>query len=180
MTTVCVLRRDDQGMELCSYADYCPDGGGMPPRGGVKRGDEWAPMADEPNRWVQVGVWGGSGANTCLAHDEVANGMKHPVTRPCVYLVEDCLPEFPYCYAWQLALRQYWRRLFCHLQERMVTQAGGSIQVLTVSWVSRCPPAVAVAASHTDAPPLPPLPPQYCKLRLKRLVCAQVGCCAVQ
>jgi hypothetical protein len=49
----------------------------MPPLGGMKRGDEWAPMADEPNRWVQVGLWGGSGANTCLAHDEVANGMKH-------------------------------------------------------------------------------------------------------
>ena len=63
-----------QGMELCSYADYCPDGGGMPPRGGMKRGDEWAPMADEPNRWVQVGLWGGSGSNTCLGHDEVASG----------------------------------------------------------------------------------------------------------
>lgn len=77
LTNACLLCRDEQGMELCSYADYCPDGGGMPPLGGMKRGDEWAPMADEPNRWVQVGLWGGSGANTCLAHDEVANGMKH-------------------------------------------------------------------------------------------------------
>ena len=44
------------GGELCTYATYCPQGGGNPPIGGVKRGDEWAPFADEPNRWVQVGA----------------------------------------------------------------------------------------------------------------------------
>lgn len=35
-------------------AEYCPNGGGAPPEGGVKGGDEWAPMADEPNRWVRL------------------------------------------------------------------------------------------------------------------------------
>ena len=86
------------GGELCTYATYCPQGGGNPPIGGVKRGDEWAPFADEPNRWVQVGApppvlpaltvadcplryrahqvgtWGGDTANTCLGHDEISGG----------------------------------------------------------------------------------------------------------
>ena len=62
------------GGELCTYATYCPQGGGNPPIGGVKRGDEWAPFADEPNRWVQVGTWGGDTASTCLGHDEISGG----------------------------------------------------------------------------------------------------------
>jgi hypothetical protein len=63
-----------QGMELCRYGSYCPDGGGNPPVGGTKEGDEWAPMSDQPNRWVQVGSWGGDESHTCITHDELQDG----------------------------------------------------------------------------------------------------------
>lgn len=46
----------DAGLELCSYASYCPEGGGSPVVGGTKSGDKWSPLADGANRWVQVGT----------------------------------------------------------------------------------------------------------------------------
>eukprot|EP01043_Picozoa_sp_COSAG02_P057026 COSAG02_NODE_6857_length_3324_cov_17.657674_2_plen_808_part_01 len=64
-----------QGMELCRYASYCPDGSGQPPVGGTKIGDEWAPVSDQPNRWVQVGSWGGDESHTCVTHDELQGGV---------------------------------------------------------------------------------------------------------
>ena len=64
-----------QGMELCPYEIYCPDGGASPPIGGTKNGDKWSPMSDAENKWVQVGVWAGSATNTCLGHHEIANGV---------------------------------------------------------------------------------------------------------
>ena len=65
----------DQGMELCPYEIYCPDGGASPPLGGTKPGDKWSPTSDRSNMWVQVGVWAGSATNTCLGHHEIANGV---------------------------------------------------------------------------------------------------------
>jgi hypothetical protein len=62
----------DMNKELCPYSVYCPNGGGSPPFGGTKPGDKWSPMSDAPNRLVQVGLWGGSAANTCLGHHEIA------------------------------------------------------------------------------------------------------------
>jgi hypothetical protein len=61
--------------ELCPYSVYCPAGGGSPPLGGTKSGDKWSPMADGANRWVQVGIWGGSASNTCLGHHQIAGGV---------------------------------------------------------------------------------------------------------
>ena len=59
----------------CTDETYCPDGGGQEPIGGRKSGDKWSPISDSPNKWVQVGAWAGSNANTCLGHDEIANGV---------------------------------------------------------------------------------------------------------
>ena len=59
----------------CTDSVYCPDGGGQDPFGGTKDGDKWAPMADAPNRWVQVGTWGSDATNTCLGHHQVAGGQ---------------------------------------------------------------------------------------------------------
>lgn len=64
-----------QGLELCKYDSYCPNGDGAPPTDGTKAGDEWAPIADQPNRWVQVGTWSGDVSHTCMTHDEVAGGI---------------------------------------------------------------------------------------------------------
>jgi hypothetical protein len=64
-----------RGKEMCPYDVYCPDGGGSPPLGGTKSGDRWAPMSDGANRWVQVGIWGGSASNTCLGHHQIAGGV---------------------------------------------------------------------------------------------------------
>ena len=66
---------DNQGMELCPYAIYCPDGGASSPVGGTKGGDMWAPVSDRSNQWVQVGVWGGDATTTCLGHHEIAGGI---------------------------------------------------------------------------------------------------------
>ena len=66
---------DNQGMELCPYAIYCPDGGASSPIGGTKGGDMWAPVSDRANQWVQVGVWGSDAVTTCLGHHEIAGGI---------------------------------------------------------------------------------------------------------
>ena len=66
---------DGDPWELCPYETYCPNGGGQEPIGGRKSGDKWSPISDSPNKWVQVGAWAGSNANTCLGHDEIANGV---------------------------------------------------------------------------------------------------------
>ena len=63
-----------QDMELCTFNSYCPSGGGAAPADGTKAGDEWAPIADQPNRWVQVGTWGGDASHTCVTHDEMQGG----------------------------------------------------------------------------------------------------------
>ena len=51
------------------------DGGASPPLGGTKSGDMWSPVSDRDNQWVQVGVWGGDPATTCLGHHEIAGGI---------------------------------------------------------------------------------------------------------
>ena len=58
--------RVPQGLQLCSFEDYCPDGPGTQPRGGLKAGNQWAPFlgapptaapeSAQPNSWVQVGT----------------------------------------------------------------------------------------------------------------------------
>jgi hypothetical protein len=44
----------------CPYVAYCPLGAGFAPIGGVKEGDQWAPVLAHENAWVQVGK-----SNTC-------------------------------------------------------------------------------------------------------------------
>lgn len=64
---------EGKGKELGSFSDYCPRSGGPPPVNlpepsfTPKAGDEWAPMRNHPNAWVQVGS---SGHATCARHRE--------------------------------------------------------------------------------------------------------------
>jgi hypothetical protein len=70
-----------QGAEdVCPFAVYCPDGGGVAPFGGRRTGrtgnDQWAPISGQgPNVWVQTGIWGGDPGNTCLGHHQIAGGV---------------------------------------------------------------------------------------------------------
>jgi len=60
---------------VCCYEDYCPQGAANPPLGGTRNGDEWAPTRDRENSWVQVGLWGGDPANTCVLHQDLSGGI---------------------------------------------------------------------------------------------------------
>ena len=62
-------------LTLCCYEDYCPQGAASPPLGGTRNGDEWAPTRDQENSWVQVGLWGGDAANTCVLHQDLSGGI---------------------------------------------------------------------------------------------------------
>ena len=63
-----------QQKDLCQYERVCPQGAGHPPTGGLRSGDQWVPVAGSPNSWVQAGTWGGSQANSCVRHEQIAAG----------------------------------------------------------------------------------------------------------
>lgn len=67
-----------QGASLCPRSRYCLQGVGLPPVGGKRSGDKWAPTSDGDNTWVQVGTWGGDGSNTCMFHHELQGGIYGP------------------------------------------------------------------------------------------------------
>ena len=63
-----------RGRRLCNRAEYCPNGftGGQAVYGGGKKdGDQWAPVNDTVNNWVNVGdaTW-----PSCQLHTEIAGG----------------------------------------------------------------------------------------------------------
>jgi len=64
-----------QSMKLCSRSQYCPVShtGGDAVHGGNMGGDQWAPVSDSVNDWVQVG---GETWPTCILHSE-ADGGSH-------------------------------------------------------------------------------------------------------
>lgn len=42
---------EGKGRVPCPYVAYCPLGAGFAPIGGVKEGDQWAPVLDHENAW---------------------------------------------------------------------------------------------------------------------------------
>jgi hypothetical protein len=59
----------EQGMTLCNYKDYCPQGPGKLPVYPLPKIDTWAPVSDSHNQWVQLGD-----ARMCKLHTDVCKG----------------------------------------------------------------------------------------------------------
>jgi len=60
---------EEKKMRLCNRAEYCPNGAGTPPRGGGRPGEAWAPVGDDKNEWVSIGM---SHPNKmCKTHTEI-------------------------------------------------------------------------------------------------------------
>ncbi|CAB9504894.1 TECPR [Seminavis robusta] len=63
-----------KGGSLASSADVCPLGTSNDPYFGKPIGDEWTPVVDYHNAWIQVGVHP-NGAPTCSLHRDSINGV---------------------------------------------------------------------------------------------------------
>lgn len=62
------------GSELCKYNAYCPYGPGKPVMGGHRHdfdrsGEQWAPLGEIENGWVQIGQKYQNSATTCMTFD---------------------------------------------------------------------------------------------------------------
>lgn len=73
----------DDGLSLCPLSQYCPEGAGKPPAGGITEGDHWAPTNDYPNSWVSVGDYDAA-RRVCKLHDELF-GSPAWGTQPSTY-----------------------------------------------------------------------------------------------
>ncbi|CAB9515004.1 Cupin superfamily protein [Seminavis robusta] len=60
-----------RGETLASISDICPPGSSGEPYFGIQSGDQWTPVSDYDNAWLQVGVHSGG---VCKTHKEVASG----------------------------------------------------------------------------------------------------------
>lgn len=61
---------ESQGQRLCNYSDYCPRGAMESPVYRIPRGDQWAPVADSMNQWVQLS----DPSRLCQLHTNVCKG----------------------------------------------------------------------------------------------------------
>ena len=68
----------NNGMELCSRAQYCIGGkggrlfGSKADWGEMASGDKWAPVSDNTNSWVETGT--AAAHKQCWTHTEVGHG----------------------------------------------------------------------------------------------------------
>lgn len=60
----------NQGQRLCNYRDYCPEGPMESPIYKAPKGDQWAPVADSINQWVQIS----DPARMCQLHTTLCEG----------------------------------------------------------------------------------------------------------
>lgn len=68
---ICIAAGFDR---LCTYQEYCPDGPSSFPAGGPQGDDEWAPIYEGDNSWVQVGKSGGR-HDACRMHESIHGGQ---------------------------------------------------------------------------------------------------------
>jgi len=61
------------GKRLCNLNEYCPDGALKDPVGGIRTGDQWAPLNDAENEWVSIGE-NNAEVRLCNNHTTVAGG----------------------------------------------------------------------------------------------------------
>ena len=60
----------NQGQQLCTYQEYCPNGAMQSPVYKLPPGDMWAPVVDSTNQWVELG----NPTKMCQLHTSVCKG----------------------------------------------------------------------------------------------------------